>query len=101
MQWTQAHWRQSRSPQRPLGWGQRSALIVLAIAAVPIVLTLFAGLFLLAAGLGAVALVAWVIGSLLRPRRTRPSAATVITTDYRRLSEENETPAPRNPWTRP
>jgi hypothetical protein len=56
---------------------------------------------LFAVGLGTVALAGWLVASLLRQRRTQPPAASVITTDYRRLSEEREGPARRNPWNRP
>lgn len=95
------HWTQSRWRQRPLNWHERLALIVLAIAAIPIVLILFAALFLFAIGLGTVALAGWLVASLLRPRRAQPPAASVISTDYRRLSEEREGPAQGNPWNRP
>ncbi len=101
MHWTQARWRQWRWRQRPLDWHERLALTVLAVAAIPIVLILFAALFLFAVGLGTVALAGWLAASLLRARRAQPPAASVITTEYRRLSEEREGPTGRNPWNRP
>ena len=96
---TQARWRHWQWRQGPLDWRERLVLIVLAIAAVPILLILFTALFLFAVGFGTIALAGWLVASLLRSRHRQPPVGSTISTDYVRLSEEQDRQAPRNPWT--
>lgn len=84
---------------RALTWRERLALCLIALVAVPVTVLVFAGLFLFAVGLGAVALAGWLAATLLWPRgaRTRDRGAALITAEYVRLSEERE----RSEETRP
>ena len=83
----------------PLTWGERLALTIFALAAIPVLLLVLAGLFLFAIGLATVALAGWLVAALMRP--SRPSARPqhpVIDADYRRVSEDRETRVSSNPW---
>jgi hypothetical protein len=86
-QWTQYHWKRWQAGQRRLTWRERTALILLALAAVPVLLFVFAGVFLFAVGLATVVLAGWLAAMLLRPRRA-PGPPSVISTDYVRMPEE-------------
>ncbi len=81
-----------------LTWRQRSALILLALAAIPVVLFVATGLFLFAVGLGTVALAGWLVAVLLRPRRPHRPDPAVITTDFVDLTEERARADQRSPW---
>jgi hypothetical protein len=83
-----------------LTWRQRFALILLALAAIPVVLFVTTGLFLFAVGLGTVALAGWLVAVLLRPRRAHRPNPAVITTDFVRITEERARTDRRNPWDR-
>ena len=100
MDWTQASLKRWRIGAGALTWRQRLALTLLALAAVPLVVFLTAGLFLFAVGLGTIVLAGWIAAVLLRPNRPRDSNPSVITTDFVRLSEERARPNQRNPWER-
>ncbi len=77
---------------RALTWRERLALCLIALVAVPVMILVFAGLFLFAVGLGAVALAGWLVAALLWPRRakTHNRGAAVITAEYVRLPEERD-----------
>jgi hypothetical protein len=86
-QWTQYHWRRFQAGQRTLTWRERLALIVIVLAAIPVLLLVFAGLFFFAVGLATVALAGWLVAVFLRPRRPQ-SPPSVIGAEYVRLPDE-------------
>ena len=86
-QWTQYHWRRFQAGQRTLTWRERLALIIVVLAAVPVLLLVFAGLFFFAVGLATVALAGWLVAVFLRPRRPQ-SPPSVIGAEYVRLPDE-------------
>ena len=93
-QWTQYHWRRFQAGQRRFTWRERLALTGIVLAAIPVLLLLFAGLFFFAVGLAAVVLAGWLVAVFLRPRRPeRPPS--VIGANYVRLSDDPE-PRERN-----
>jgi hypothetical protein len=91
-QWTQYHWRRWQAGQRTLTWRERLALAVILLAAIPVFLLVFAGLFFFAIGLATVVLAGWLVAVFLRPRRPE-SPPSVIGAEYVRLGDE---PDPRD-----
>jgi hypothetical protein len=86
-QWTQYHWRRWQAGQRTLSWRERLALAVILLAAIPVLLLVFAGLFFFAVGLATVVLAGWLVALFLKPRR--PNATpSVIGADYVRLPDQ-------------
>lgn len=86
-QWTQYHWKRWQAGQRRLSWRERTALVLIALAAIPVLLFVFAGLFLFAVGLATVVLAGWLAAVLLRPRRAH-APPSVISAEYVRMPEE-------------
>jgi len=75
-QWTQYHWRRFQAGQRRFTWRERLALTVIVLAAIPVLLLVFAGLFFFAVGLAAVVLAGWLVAVFLRPRRPEGARLT-------------------------
>ncbi|HEX6102295.1 MAG TPA: hypothetical protein VF031_04535 [Alphaproteobacteria bacterium] len=86
-QWTQYHWRRWQAGQRTLTWRERLALILIVLAAIPVLLLVFAGLFFFVVGLATVGLAGWLVAALLKPRRPQ-APPSVIAADYVRLPDE-------------
>jgi hypothetical protein len=86
-QWTQYHWRRWQAGQRTLSWRERLALILIVLAAIPVLLLVFAGLFFFVVGLATVSLAGWLIAAFLKPRRPQ-GPPSVIAADYVRLTDE-------------